>query len=306
MIRISIILVALLCALELLFRITDFGLSWNIDQFGRKANTVQVANLKNTVVVAAGDSFTFGMRLPEDKSYPSQLCKRMNGKKISVVNAGISGHTSTQLRERFTRDVTSYKPTAVIIWIGTNDGMLKFEMDSKYPGKRPFDKPPLLANSSLLTTLDSIPWIMSSLSLISRRTKNPEQLVPRVEVDDFIANIEAMLHETRENRIDNVLLLGLPKVPDSYSRNSVLLQFQRAMHKKYNDTLQKIAKTHRILFIDLWNVLTEEYFLADGLHLTAQGHGVVAEQVIKNFLLNIDAEQGAALDGNSATPHLCQ
>lgn len=74
-------------------------------------------------IVTLGDSITQGGAGPGgyvwlidkylNKIYPDQ--------KIEVINAGISGHKSTDMRERFDRDVVSKKPDLVTISVGVND-----------------------------------------------------------------------------------------------------------------------------------------------------------------------------------------
>jgi lysophospholipase L1-like esterase len=102
-----------------------------------------------------------------------------------VINSGISGHTSVQLYERIDRDVLAYDPQIVIIWIGTNDGMLKATEDSNVYGERPFDSPPLLAKSVLLTMLDSIHSVMSKTRNLYRPQGDFQDLVPRVDISAF-------------------------------------------------------------------------------------------------------------------------
>jgi len=75
-------------------------------------------------IVAFGDSLTAGMGLDESDAYPSQLQRRIckDGFEWKVVNAGVSGETSTAARERV-KWVMKLKPRLVILETGANDSL---------------------------------------------------------------------------------------------------------------------------------------------------------------------------------------
>lgn len=84
---------------------------------------VQAAPLEGTIV-AAGDSLTAGYGLPERDAYPAQLERKLNqnGYRWKVVNAGISGETSSGLLSRVDW-ILKLKPDIVILETGANDGL---------------------------------------------------------------------------------------------------------------------------------------------------------------------------------------
>ncbi len=75
-------------------------------------------------IVAVGDSLTEGLGVSENQAYPARLERllRSNGYAYSVVNAGISGETSSGARSRI-RWVLKLKPDIVILETGANDGL---------------------------------------------------------------------------------------------------------------------------------------------------------------------------------------
>ena len=76
------------------------------------------------VIVAFGDSLTSGPGLQPDETYPALLQRRIagEGRDYRVVNAGITGDTSTEALRRF--DAALVQGTKiVIIAIGGNDGL---------------------------------------------------------------------------------------------------------------------------------------------------------------------------------------
>jgi len=76
------------------------------------------------VNVAFGDSLTAGFGADPGKSYPDFLQPELDrrGYRYRVVNAGISGETTTDALERL-NTVTALKPAVVIVEFGGNDGL---------------------------------------------------------------------------------------------------------------------------------------------------------------------------------------
>ena len=81
------------------------------------------------VIVAMGDSLTAGYGLDESEAYPALLEARLqaDGRPWRVVNAGISGETSSGARSRVDWVVSRLKPDLVILVTGANDGLRGIE-----------------------------------------------------------------------------------------------------------------------------------------------------------------------------------
>lgn len=91
----------------------------------RSASTAKVSKPHvDGVIVAVGDSLTFGLGV-EDSAYPELLEKqlRARGYAYRVVNAGISGETSSGTLSRIDWVIRSLKPDMIILTIGANDGL---------------------------------------------------------------------------------------------------------------------------------------------------------------------------------------
>lgn len=75
-------------------------------------------------IVAVGDSLTAGYGVPETDAYPARLERKLNeaGYKWRVVNAGISGETSTGALARMDW-ILKLQPDIVILETGANDGL---------------------------------------------------------------------------------------------------------------------------------------------------------------------------------------
>ncbi len=76
-------------------------------------------------IVAVGDSLTAGYGLEEHDAYPAQLARMLTaaGLPYRVVNAGISGETSSGVLSRIEWVLASLKPDIVILATGANDGL---------------------------------------------------------------------------------------------------------------------------------------------------------------------------------------
>ncbi len=82
----------------------------------RKPNLISLST--NATILAFGDSLTQGVGASPHKDYPSQLAKILGHK---VINAGISGETTTQGLKRFENVLNDTNPEAIILLEGGND-----------------------------------------------------------------------------------------------------------------------------------------------------------------------------------------
>ncbi len=82
-------------------------------------------------VLAFGDSLTAGYRLRADQSFPAQLeaSLRGEGRTVRVINAGVSGETTSGGRNRLARtlDGLKQKPDVAILELGANDMLRMFD-----------------------------------------------------------------------------------------------------------------------------------------------------------------------------------
>jgi acyl-CoA thioesterase-1 len=82
------------------------------------------ANARALQVVAFGDSLTAGLGLPASEAFPARLEARLRGEGIAVdiVNAGVSGDTTTGGLARLDWALAD-KPDFVILALGANDAL---------------------------------------------------------------------------------------------------------------------------------------------------------------------------------------
>lgn len=91
-------------------------------------------NLENSddfVILALGDSLTEGLGVPENQNYPAILQQQLRAQghdDIRVVNAGLSGETSSGLLNRLNW-VMQLDPDVTLLNIGANDAMRGLDLD---------------------------------------------------------------------------------------------------------------------------------------------------------------------------------
>ncbi len=94
---------------------------------GKKAENTIGQEIEGTIV-ALGDSLTEGLGVEEESAYPAILEQKLReqGYSYRVVNAGISGETSSGTLSRI-KWLMTLKPDIVILVIGANDGFRGIE-----------------------------------------------------------------------------------------------------------------------------------------------------------------------------------
>lgn len=71
-----------------------------------------------SVVLAFGNSVTFGTGAAQGEDYPTQLAQKTGWQ---VINAGIPGDTAKQARERIETALAQHQPALVLVELGGND-----------------------------------------------------------------------------------------------------------------------------------------------------------------------------------------
>jgi acyl-CoA thioesterase I len=82
-------------------------------------------------IVAVGDSLTAGLGVDESAAYPAVLQRKLNsaGYHFNVVNAGVSGETSSGALSRIQWVISVLKPDIIILETGANDGLRGIDPD---------------------------------------------------------------------------------------------------------------------------------------------------------------------------------
>ncbi|MBW9144254.1 peptidase [Clostridium sp. CM027] len=186
-------------------------------------------------IVCIGDSLTFGYGVNKSENWVSLIAKRIKEK---IINKGIPGDTTYEMKERFRKDVVNYNPSRVLIMGGTND------------------------------------------------------IFSEVGIDTIFKNIKSMVEMSETNNIVPIILIPLPVKKDIL----IKLMFEDMDYTKVNkqlvelrNLLIKYGNEKSIISIGLANIIPktinmEEYFLADGIHVSKEIHKEIAEIIYKKIL----------------------
>ena len=89
------------------------------------SKTVATKQPTRKTIVAVGDSLTAGFGVDESAAYPAQLQRKLagDGYYFNVVNAGVSGETSSGTLSRIEWVISTLKPDIIILETGANDGL---------------------------------------------------------------------------------------------------------------------------------------------------------------------------------------
>jgi acyl-CoA thioesterase-1 len=95
------------------------------------SKTAAAKQATRKTIVAVGDSLTAGLGVDESAAYPAQLQRKLaaDGYDFNVVNAGVSGETSSGTLTRIEWVISNLKPDIIILETGANDGLRGIDPD---------------------------------------------------------------------------------------------------------------------------------------------------------------------------------
>ncbi len=111
---------------------------------------------------------------------------------FKIVNSGISGNTSRDLKNRFERDVLSYRPDWVAICIGINDVWRQFDR----PAQPEIAPDPQEYRANLKEMLDSLRGNVKGIFLLTPYYMEPMKDDPmRKRMDEYTAILKELSEE---------------------------------------------------------------------------------------------------------------
>jgi lysophospholipase L1-like esterase len=231
-------------------------------------------------VVCFGDSITFGYGVGDTESYPHLLGRALADKNADVVNAGVTGFTSHQVRGLVRRLLPQIQADVATICIGWNDGNRRPVDDREYDRR-------LRMVMAVEGPLDHV-YLYRALKSAYVRSVALEGLEPkkgtsvtgrRATLPQYRENLEAIVAECRENGVKPVFI-ALPRrkrpgevLPEpAYAR--ALVEAGKALGVPVLDSgdlgLDTTLESNDAYFIDL-------------LHLSPSGSALMAERLAQQL-----------------------
>ncbi len=209
------------------------------------------------VVLAFGDSLTYGTGADDGQSYPAVLAA-LTGRR--VVNAGVPGEVSAAGLARLPAVLEEHRPQLLILCHGGNDLLRKRSDDSRDGGGRAASGDRMDAGGRATAASD----IPVSRGTCASRT-SPGAVAGTAAEQELTRNLRAMVEAAHARGIA-VVLVGVPapglllSVPDLYAK---LAQEQRLPYE---------AETLR-------TILGDRALKSDPIHPNAEGYRKLAQRL---------------------------
>lgn len=203
--------------------------------------------MKNEItIVAFGDSITMGVQMTPENRWVDMVQKYFDGhatlRGVRMINSGVGGNTSREGLARIEQDVLSHNPDLVLVEFGGNEA-----------------------------------------------TPNPER---EVSADEFQKNLDVIRKKIQAAGA-GMMLLTFPPVINEWHCWRDENKFSDAggldeYVEQYRRITREYAAENDIPLVDIDKILREackkdlsgRFILPDGIHLTAEGNGVIAQAII--------------------------
>jgi len=297
---------------NVVYRMRDEALNWHFETnaVGHRGAPYPATSTA-PVIVALGDSSTFGFRVDDDDTYPSQLQRALREKGLpgaTVVNYGVPGYSSFQGRRLLEEILAHNQPDVVLLSFGASD-----QEDDKFSDAQKAERL-AAANQELsdyFNRLGIIRFFQRPPHFDRGPPANRSKLPARVSPKEFRANLQAMIELIERSGARAILLdlvfvepvlgevmaslareQGLPRIEGRTLLRDALLELlegrrfqaeREARERFWKDEIKKYRPLYyppafyEELFADpVWNGLLL-FFLVDPIHPGALGHQVIAE-----------------------------
>jgi lysophospholipase L1-like esterase len=231
-----------------------FGLGWTINKYyasepskinPAKTTSKRAENKKTMNIVALGDSLTKGMGDDTGKGYVGDITeqvKKRTNQQVSLLNLGINGQTSAQLRKQVQQpEVIRQIKNAdiVLVTIGGND------------------------------------LFRGGEGLVDYKSENIQVIENR-----YLENLKFIFTQVRKaNTNVNVFFVGLY---NPFINLSTGKETSKVVRQWNYDSAELSADFSRIVFVptfDLFELKVNDYLYSDKFHPNSKGYRLIAERV---------------------------
>jgi lysophospholipase L1-like esterase len=167
----------------------------------------------DNIALCLGDSTVFGYSVEESAAFPVQLESRLRKQSKSddawsVINAGVPGYSSLQVRLQAEKLVPRWKPAVIILCVGNNEAWPVERSDRQIDEDRAVSGP-------LVSLLSASKFLVWAAERIRPEKPKPfmaprlERALPRVSKEEFGENLRAIAEIARQANA-RFILLGPP------------------------------------------------------------------------------------------------
>lgn len=269
----------------------------------------QLAHPGAPTILCLGDSHTFGVGVPADRTYPAQLEQLLadRGLTVNVVNLGAPGTNTSQIRCHLPEWIQRFRPSAIVVLAGVNDGwnsseVLRVEWEDGMLKSRPGQ----LWRARLLNILSHLKSYRLAVYLFRHTERDRREVEqardregrsvlhdynpqgasadPYADAKRAFRNLCRMAETARNQQVSLILMtyVGVPAVTFE-TVNDVLRQAARSCSMPLVDNDQilhpLLVDQAGLVNTDLRNAL----FFPD-MHPTAQGYQRIADNLAR-FLI---------------------
>jgi lysophospholipase L1-like esterase len=228
-----------------------------------------------------------------DKFLRRMVRKHQSGESLSVANVGVAGWSTYQGLQQLRRDILPNHPRVVSIYYGWNDHWIGFGIEDRQINEINGSILYHLLRYSRLAQLVSKVWV-------TRAHEAHDGPIRRVTPEQFRDNLREMVRLCRANEVVPVLLTA----PTSHKRGNEPKHLARRhlksldnlvpLHQEYVQIVRDVAQEENVVLCDLaksfeqlpHGVVKNQYFNADGIHLTPGGNRVLSEYIYETLRKN--------------------
>ncbi len=260
-------------------------------------------------IAVLGGSSVFGYLVPDGQDSCCQLQRMLaaDGFSVEVLNAGVPGFNMTQCRQRYEHLVAAFDPDIVILYLGWNDTRFLIAADPsemlKTPPAPAWTKR-ALAHSVLYGFLCYRLFPAAAPQFAPPASKSTK--VTELGTKSFQSDLRSLIHSIRQSgalpvistqiMASNQNCIGLD---DYLGSEKTQISTNREIGEWITDQLRLTADQEQIPLLDCaFELPCNKKILGDAIHLTAEGHRVVAELWAKKMrlLLNDSVASSGSTD----------
>ena len=231
-------------------------------------------------IVCFGDSWTFGLGVKSDETWPARLevLLKKHDPDARVVNAAVSDAAAADVLRIFRPMIERYRAKEVVVFVGAQDAT-PVELWKTYPLGAPFHQGDCARPWFRLAHLLGRRWLAFDLRM---HPLDPESGIQKARRRSSVTAMQIDLFGLTQTAADlgvTAVFVTYPKLPDA-PRGPPFLPLE----SRYNFLIHAIAQTPGMREVDLekrWGERTENYLLPWLLwpHPNVAGHADIATAV---------------------------